>query len=69
MMNPREQLKALVDALPDELLPDAISALTRLEVDDEPLSAQEAEDLESAREDIKHDRMIPLREYEKQRGL
>lgn len=69
MTNPREQLRALVDELPDELLPDAISALTHLEVDDEPLSEQEAQDLESAHEDIKHGRMIPLREYEKQRGL
>jgi hypothetical protein len=68
VMNPREQLRAIVDDLPDDLLPDAISALTHLE-DDEPLSDQEVEDLESAHEDIKHNRMIPLREYEKQRGL
>jgi hypothetical protein len=68
VMNPREQLRAIVDDLPDDLLPDAISALTHLE-DDEPLSEQEVKDLESAQEDIKHNRMIPLREYEKQRGL
>ncbi len=47
---------------------DAIYAFTHLE-DDEPLSEQEVEDLKSAQEDIKHNRMIPLREYEKQRGL
>jgi hypothetical protein len=66
--NPRERLKALVDELPDDLLAEAISALTHLE-DDEPLSEQEAEDLRSAHDDIENGRMIPLREYEKQRGL
>lgn len=66
--NPRDQLHAIVDGLPDDLVPDAISALTHLE-DDEPLSEQEAEDVQSALEDIKHGRMIPLNEYEKQRGL
>jgi vacuolar-type H+-ATPase subunit C/Vma6 len=66
--NPREQLRALVDELPDELLPDAISALTHLE-DEEPLSAQESEDVQSALDDIKHGRMISLADYEKQRGL
>ena len=64
----REQLKALVDDLPEDLLRDAIWALTHLE-DDEPLSEQEAEDLQSAHDDIEHGRMIPLKEYEKQRGL
>jgi hypothetical protein len=66
--NPREQLHALVDELPDELLRDAISALAHLE-DDEPLSAQEAEDVQSALDDIKHGRMISLKDYETQRGL
>jgi hypothetical protein len=66
--NPREHLKAIVDALPDDLLRDAISALTHLE-DTEPLSEQESEDLQAALDDVEHGRMIPLREYEKQRGL
>jgi hypothetical protein len=64
----REQLKALVDELPDELLRDAIYALTHLE-DDEPLTPQEAEDVQSALDDIKHGRMIPLEDYESQRNL
>jgi hypothetical protein len=66
--DPRERLRAIVDELPDDLLPDAISALTHLE-DGEPLSEQEAVDLQSAHDDIKNGRMIPLKEYEKQRGL
>jgi hypothetical protein len=64
----REQLKVLVDELPDDLLRDAIYALTHLE-DDEPLSAQEAEDVQSALDDIEHGRMISLKDYESQRGL
>lgn len=68
MTNPREQLKALVDDLPDDLLPEAISALTHLE-DDEPLSAQEAEDVQSALDDVENGRMISLKDYERQRGL
>ena len=47
----------MVDDLPDELLPDAISALTHLEVDDEPLSEEELANLEVSREDIKHGRV------------
>jgi hypothetical protein len=66
--NPREQLRALGDELPDDLLPDAIAALTHLE-DDEPLSAQEVEDMEAALDDIEHGRMISLKDYERQRGL
>ena len=67
-LNPRDQLHAIVDGLPDDLLPDAISALTHLE-DDEPLTAQEAEDVQSALDDIEHGRMISLKDYERQRGL
>ena len=66
--NPRDQLRAIVDELPDELVPEAISALSHLE-DDEPLSPQEAEDLQSGLDDIEHGRMISLRDYKKQRGL
>ena len=67
--DPREQLKALVDQLPDELVPEAISALTNLEFDDEPLSEGEIQNLEASREDFEHGRMISLEDYEKQRGL
>lgn len=66
--NPREQLRALVEELPDELLREAISALTHLE-DDEPLSAEEIAMLEAAEDDFKHGRVISLDEYERQRGL
>ena len=68
VMTAREQLKALVDELPDELLRDAIYAPTHLE-DDEPLSAEEIADIGASQEDIKHGRVISLEEYEKQRGL
>jgi hypothetical protein len=64
----REQLRAMVEEVPDDLLRDAIYALTHLE-DDEPLSEQEAEDLKSAHDDLENGRMIPLSEYKKQRGL
>jgi len=66
--NSREQLRALVDELPDELLPDAISALTHLEVDDEPLSEEEIANLEASREDFKHGRVISLEKYERNRA-
>jgi hypothetical protein len=68
VMTAREQLKALVNELPDDLLPDAIYALTHLE-DDEPLSPEEIADIEASEEDIKHGRMISLKDYEKLRGL
>jgi hypothetical protein len=68
VMTTREQLKALVEELPEELLRDAIYALTHLE-DDEPLSTEEIADIEASEEDIKHGPMIPLEEFEKQRGL
>ena len=58
VMTTRDQLRALVDNLPENLLQDAIWALTHIEVDDEPLSNQEAADVESALDDIKHGRMI-----------
>jgi len=64
----REQLKALVDELPDDLLRDATYALTHL-VDDEPLSAEEIADIEASEEDIKDGHMISLEDYEKERGL
>jgi hypothetical protein len=67
-MTTREQLKALVDELPDELLTDAIYALTHL-VDDEPLSAEEIADIEASQEDIKQGRVISLEEFERQHGL
>jgi len=58
-----------VDELPDELLLDAISALTHLDVDDEPLSEEEIANLEASQEDLKHGRVISLEEFERQHGL
>ena len=66
--NPRDQLKAIVDGLPEDLLPDAISVLTHLE-DDEPLSAEEIANLEASREDFERGRVISLKEYQRERGL
>ena len=65
----REQLRALVEELPENLLEDAIWALTHIEVDDEPLSEQEVANLKASAEDFKHGRVISLEDYEKQRGL
>ena len=66
--NPRDQLRAIIDELPDDLLPEAISALSHLE-DDEPLTDEEIANIEAAEDDIKHGRMISLEEFERQRGL
>lgn len=68
VMSPREQLRAMVDELPDDLLRDAISALTHLE-DDEPLSEEELANLEASREDFEHGRVISLEEFKRQQGL
>jgi len=68
VMTAREQLKGLVDDLPEDLLRDAIWALTHLE-DDEPLSPEEVANLEASAEDIKHGRVISLEDFEKQLGL
>jgi hypothetical protein len=67
-MPTREQLKALVDELPEDILRDAFYALTHLE-DDEPLSEEEIANLPASAEDIKHGRMISWEDYKKQRGL
>jgi hypothetical protein len=64
----REQLKALVDELPEDLLRDAFYALTHLE-DDEPLSEEEIANLEASREDFKHGRVISLEEFKRQQDL
>jgi hypothetical protein len=64
----REQLRALVEELPEDLLRDAIYALTHLE-DDEPLSAEEVANIEASAEDFKHGRVISLEEFERQQGL
>jgi hypothetical protein len=64
----REQLKALVDGLPEDLLRDAFYALTHLE-DDEPLSEEEIANLEASREDFKHGRVISLEEFKRQQDL
>jgi hypothetical protein len=68
VMTAREQLKALVEELPDELLRDAIYALTHL-VDDEPLSDEEIANIEASDEDFKHGRVISLEEFKRQQGL
>jgi hypothetical protein len=37
--------------------------------DDDPLTAEELANIQSAEEDIRHGRMISIEEYERQRGL
>jgi len=68
VMTSREQLRALVEEMPDDLLQDAIYALTHL-TDDEPLSAEEIANIEASDEDFKHGRVISLDEFKKQQGL
>jgi len=68
VMTAREQLRALVEELPDDRLRDAIYALTHLE-DDEPLSEQEIANIAASEEDFKHGRVITLEEFKKQQGL
>jgi hypothetical protein len=64
----RDRLRALVDSLPDEVVPQAISLLSHLE-DEEPLTAAELANIESGEDDIRHGRMTSMEEYERQRGL
>ncbi len=61
-----EELRTLVEALPDDRVQEAIVLLKHLE-DDEPLSAEELANLESGLEDARQGRMAPLEEYERQR--
>lgn len=64
----RDQLRALVDALPDDAVDRALLLLTRLE-DDEPLSEIEIQNLEAGISDVREGRMTPVDEYERQRRL
>ena len=68
MAENRDHLRAVVESLPDEILPEAISLLTHLE-DDEPLSDQERANLEDGLADVREGRMIVLEDYEHRRGL
>ncbi len=64
----RDRLRALVDSLPDDVVPQAISLLTHLE-DHDPLTAEELANLQSAEDDRRNGRMTSIEEYERQRGL
>lgn len=64
----RDRLRALVDSLPDDVVPQAISLLTHLE-DDDPLTAEELSNIESAEDDRRNGRMTSIEEYERQCGL
>jgi hypothetical protein len=68
MAQNRDHLRALVESLPDDMLPEAISLLTHLE-DDEPLSDQERAKVEDGLADIREGRMTSLEDYERHRGL
>jgi hypothetical protein len=37
--------------------------------DHEPLTAEELANIQSAEDDLRHGRMVPIEEYERQRGL
>jgi hypothetical protein len=65
----REQLRELVDNLPEYLLQDAIWALTHIEVDDEPLSDEEIANLKASAEDFKHGRVVAWEDFKRQQGL
>lgn len=67
-MEAREQLRALVEQIPDDMLEDAISALSHLE-DDEPLSDEEIANIKSAKDDAREGQMVSLDEYERRRRL
>jgi hypothetical protein len=64
----RDRLRALIDSLPDDVVPQAISLLTHLE-DDDSLTAEELANLQSAEDDRRNGRMTSIEEYERQRGL
>jgi hypothetical protein len=66
--DPRQQLRALVETLPEETLPDAIWALSNL-VDDEPLSPEEEEAIRTSLDDIAAGRTVDWEEYKRRRGL
>jgi hypothetical protein len=57
MAQNRDRLRVLVESLPDDVLPEAISLLTHLE-DDEPLSDEERANIEDGLADIREGRMI-----------
>ena len=64
----RDRLRQLVELIPDEVVPQAISLLTHLE-DDDPLTVDKLANLQSAEDDRREGRMTSLEEYERQRGL
>jgi hypothetical protein len=64
----RDRLRELVESLPDDVVPQALSLLTHLE-DDDPLTAAELANIESGEDDIRHGRMVSIEEYDRQRGL
>lgn len=68
MAENRDHLRALVESLPDDVLPEAISLLTHLE-DDEPLSDQERSNIADSLADVREGRMISLEDFERTRGL
>lgn len=68
MAENRDHLRALVESLPDDVLPEAISLLTHLE-DDEPLSDQERANIADGLADVREGRMISLDDFERSRGL
>ena len=74
----RDDLRTMLDAIPDERLPAARGALARLTdpvllaflnapEDDEPLTDEDIAAIEEGRADIAAGRTVPLEEYEPDR--
>jgi hypothetical protein len=71
MATMRDDLRKLLDELPDERLEEARAALTLLNVpdDDEPVTAEELEAIARSRENRRLGRMIPDEVLRRELGL
>lgn len=67
MATKREDLKNIIDSLPEELLPSATEFLKSLiPEDDEPLTEEELKQIVQAKEDIKNGEYVTLEELLKE---
>jgi predicted transcriptional regulator len=70
MATTREQLRQLIDTLPDDRLDEARAALTMLNVpdDDEPTTAEDLAAIASGREAYQRGELIPHEELKREMG-
>lgn len=72
-MTPRDELRSIIDSMPEENLPAARDALAPLgdpvwmallnaPIDDEPLTEEDLQAIEEGREDARHGRTVTLDE-------